>query len=229
MTTPRSATLTQTAQRLIAAPDALLDDSPGTDTGLITGLLAVTAVAGAIIGLAAGLQHDGYQGLYSAIKMPGMLILPPLLVLPALRGLADTLGLQLPLRKAAVLAIATSARTAVFAAALTPVYWLLGATAGSYNASVFGLALTMAVGGLFGWAVLARISDAARPLRSLGFTVGAGALFLGAAAQTGWHLRPFVRPPNAEASFFAPPEGDVYSNLKQRFDKHEAPGRPEGE
>ncbi len=207
-----------TAQRLIASPGALLDDP---DARLIPALLGLTALGGAIIGAAAGLQHDGLQGVYSTIKMPAMLIVPPLLVLPALRGLAATLDLDLPLRRAAVAAIATSARTAIFAAALTPVYWLFGASTGeSYRALVFGLAVTMSVGGTFGWAVLAAAPTAPTPriLRSLAFTLGSGALFLLAAGQTGWHLRPFVRQQGAPASFFAPAEGDVYSSLKARFD-----------
>lgn len=206
------------AQRLIASPSALLDD---TDPRLIPTLLGLTAVGGAIIGAAAGLQHDGLQGLYSALKMPAMLVIPPLLVLPALRGLSDTLDLDLPLRKAAVAAIATSARTAIFAAALTPIYWLFGAATGeSYGALVFGLAATMTVGGMFGWAVLAAAPGSSTPkhLRSLAFTLGSGILFLLAAGQTGWHLRPFVRQQSAPASFFAPPEGDIYSSLKERFD-----------
>lgn len=207
-----------TAQRLIASPSVLLDD---TDHRLIPTLLGLTAVGGAIIGAAAGLQHDGLQGLYSSVKMPAMLVIPPLLVLPALRGLSDTLDLDLPLRKAAVAAIATSARTAIFAAALTPIYWLFGAATGeSYAALVFGLAATMAVGGMFGWAVLAAAPGSSTPkhLRSLAFTLGSGVLFLLAAGQTGWHLRPFVRQQSAPASFFAPPEGDIYSSLKERLD-----------
>lgn len=208
-----------TTQRLIASPGALLE-SP--DSRLIPTLLGVTAVGGAIIGAAAGLQHDGLQGLYGAIKMPGMLIIPPLLVLPALRGLADTLDLQLPMRRAAVGAIATSARTAVFAAALTPAYWLFGACAGgSYSFAIFGLVGMMSVAGLFGWAVLAAAPGVGpvHPIRTLAFTLGAGALFLLAAAQTGWHLRPFVLRPELPATFFDPPGGDVYSDLRSKLDR----------
>ncbi len=218
--------LLTTAQKLIASPAGLLDEA---DRRSVPDLLVLTAISGVVIGAAAGLHHGGIQGIYSAVKMPFMLVIPTLLVLPALRGLAATLGFDLPLGRASIAAIAASARTAIFAAALIPAYWLFAAYAHSYAAAVFGLALTMGVGGMFGMPVLASCVRVApiggaplgrpRPLRSAAFTLGAGTLFLLAAGQTGWHLRPFVRPPDAPARFFAPPEGDFYSNLKERFDR----------
>lgn len=203
---------------LIASPSALLASS---DAKQLADLWKITVGAGAVIGAVAGLQHDGLQAVYSAVKMPGMLLIPPLLVLPALLGLASALDLQLPARRAAPAAIAASARTAVFGAALAPVYWLLTvASGGSYFVGIFGLAGMMALAGLFGWAVLAAAPTAVapRPVRSFGFAVGAGGLFLLAAAQAGWHLRPFVLRPDLPSSFLAPPEGDVYSDLKSKWD-----------
>jgi len=206
------------SRSLIASPSALLASSDARQLG---DLLKITAGAGAIIGAVAGLQHDGLQALYSAVKMPLMLVIPPLLVLPALLGLANALDLDLSARRAAPAAIAASARTAVFGAALAPVYWLLTAlSGGSYTVGVFGLAATMALAGLFGWAVLACAPTvpSPRPLRSLAFTIGAGGLFFLAAAQAGWHLRPFVLRQELPSSFLAPPQGDVYSDLKSKWD-----------
>lgn len=202
---------------LIASPSSLLAAS---NPRQLADLLKITVGAGTIIGAVAGLQHDGVQALYSAVKMPGMLLIPPLLVLPALLGLAHALDLDLPAQRAATAAIATSARTAVFGAALAPVYWLLTAgSGGSYAVGLFGLAAMMAFAGLFGWAVLASAPTvpSPRPLRSLAFTVGAGGLFLLAAAQAGWHLRPFVLRPELPSSFLAPPGGDVYSDLTSKW------------
>jgi len=203
---------------LIASPSSLL---AAANPRQLTDLLKITAGAGAVIGAVAGLQHDGLQAFYSAVKMPGMLLVPPLLVLPALLGLARALDLELPARRAAAAAIATSARTAIFGAALAPVYWLLtAASGGSYAVGLFGLAGMMALAGLFGWAVLgaAPTAPSPRPLRAIAFAVGAGGLFLLAAAQAGWHLRPFVLRKELPSSFLAAPQGDVYSDLQSKWD-----------
>ena len=70
---------------LIASPSALLASS---DAKQLADLWKITVGAGAVIGAVAGLQHDGLQAVYSAVKMPGMLLIPPLLVLPALQVVA---------------------------------------------------------------------------------------------------------------------------------------------
>ena len=200
---------------LIANPVKLLEQ--GQISRDAPRLLAIGALAAAAVGAAAGSQHEGPQWLYAALKMPLVFLVPPLFIVPALRAAAASLQMALDPRRTLLAALATSARAAVFGAALSPLLWLFSSWDGRYRVSVLLMLAVLAVAGWTGVTVL-RGLVATIPLarRSLWIVFAAG-LFALVAGQTGWHLSPFVLRPNLPVTFLAPPRGDVVSTLRMRL------------
>lgn len=180
-------------------------------------LLGIGAIAAMAVGAASGSQHTGPLWLYSAIKMPLVFLVPPLFIVPALRAGASALQMSLDTRRTLLAALATSARAAVFGAALSPLLWLFSSWDGRYRVTVFLLLMVLAVAGRTGVAVLESLV-AGQPMgRRWLWTGFAATLFALMAGQTGWHLAPFVLRPNLPVVFLAPIHGDVLTTLQMRL------------
>lgn len=175
-------------------------------------LLAIAAAGAAVFGAVAGSYRGGEQVVFAAVKMPFLLWIPVALTLPVVRALWASCEVEVPWTRVAVAGLVAMARTAVLAAALGPVLWLLYSVRPDYHLSVLLLAGTLAVVGLPGLSVLARAMPSGGRRRGLAM---AGSLFvLGLCTmQTGWLLRPFVARPTAEVAFLRPIEEDVFSSL----------------
>lgn len=206
-------TLTLTT-RVLRDPDALImsAESPADLARLAPPLLGVTIAGGALFGLMVGSQHGGVQLVYASLKMPLLLLAPPLVALPAVHALWRACGVDPGWRRLSVAALAGMARSAVLAAAMGPILWLLYSIDLDYHAAVLVMTATLGLAGLPGIAALVRSLPRGGDLRVLAALGSAAALFL-AFAQTGWLLRPFIARPTAEVTLFRPIEEDVFSGL----------------
>lgn len=197
---------------LVRSPTDVLD-RPFRDTA--PRLLVGTIVGAAIFGAAIGAHHSLLQGVSAAVKMPFVLLVPPLIAAPAIHALAEALQLSLPPRRAAAAALVCVARIALFAAALAPVVWL-ASSLGHYRWPVACATFFLGISGIQGAMVLARAPAGSGMVRRFGMIAGATAIFGAVAAQTVWMLRPFVLRPELEVVALEHPDGDVFSALAER-------------
>ncbi|MEN0061537.1 MAG: hypothetical protein AAGA48_05265 [Myxococcota bacterium] len=173
-------------------------------------LLAFTVVGAALFGAVVGSYRGGLQVAFAALKMPVLLLLPGLVLLPALRALwALGGGVEVSYRRLAAAALVGSARSAVLAAAMGPILWLLWPMLG-YHTAILWFCGVLAVAGAAGLTVVSRLVDGGlhAPVRLAGLAL-VGALSM----QSGWMLRPFVARPNTDVALVRPIEDDVFSSL----------------
>jgi len=200
--------------RVLRDPDTLVEanDSPAELARLAPPLLAITIGAGALFGFMVGSQYGGVQLAYAAIKMPLLLLLPPLVTLPAVHALYQQSGVDVSWRRLSIAALAGMARSAILAAALGPVLWLLYSMDLDYHSAVLWMVGVLCVAGLPGIASLVRSLPKGGHHRALA-ALGSGIVLFLAFAQTGWLLRPFIARPTAEVTFLRPVEENVFSSL----------------
>jgi hypothetical protein len=211
---PAATSLLALVTRLLRDPQDLVDDVDveGGASRYGPGLLATTAVGGALLGGVVGAHHGGVQVLYAALKTPALLLLPPIVALPAVHAAWDLLGAEVPWRRVSAAALVGMARTAVLAAALGPLVWLGTSVGLGYHDAVLVFAGALVLAGLPGLLTVLRALP--RPQDLPRIAVLGSLLVLGASfAQTGWLLRPFVARPSAEVSFLRPLEEDAFSSL----------------
>lgn len=202
---------------VLGRPDQLVADGEvGRDA---PGLLALAAAGAAAFGAAVGSQHEGVQWLYAALKMPAVFVVPPLLLVPALRAGAEVLGVELDARRGVLAALGVSARAGLVAGALSPLVWLLSTWSDGYRSSVGWSSLAFVFAGAVGLRVLVPLLPAGGLRRW--WLASAAVVFLLLAGQTGWHLRPFVLRPHLPVAFLDHGGGDVITTMEMR-----AGGRP---
>ena len=107
--------------RVLRDPNAVLDAEDTDYAQVATHLLATLAVCGALFGAVVGGYRGGIQTVYAAVKMPVLFLMPVLLVLPAMRALFASAGIELSLRRVALGSLVGITRTAIIAAAMSPV------------------------------------------------------------------------------------------------------------
>lgn len=180
-------------------------------------LLGMGALAAAAVGAAGGSQHEGILWLYTAIKMPVIFLLPPLLLVPALSEAAALLHHPMERRRVVLAALCTSARAAVFGAAMAPLLWLLADWDGRYRVGVLLLLAVLGAAGLTGLQVLAALTRGMLPMFRGLWLLMATLLFGLLAGQTGWHLRPFVLRPELPVVFLDQTRGDILTTLRMRL------------
>lgn len=200
--------------RLLRDPQALVEevDTPGGISRTAPALLGVTVVGGALVGGVVGAHHGGLQVAYAALKTPLLLLLPPIIALPAVYATWDLLGGGPSWRRLCAGALVGMSRTAVLAAALGPLVWLCTSAGIDYHSAVLVFAGSLALAGLPGLMTVLRALP--RPAELPRVAVLTSLLVLGASfAQTGWLLRPFVARPTADVAFLRPLEEDIVSGL----------------
>lgn len=199
---------------VLRAPDRLVErhDQPAELVRLAPPLLGITAAGAAVFGLVVGTQHGGWQLLFAAAKMPVLFLAPPLLALPAAHALWRACGVDVSWRRLSVAALAAMARSAILAAALSPLLWLPFSLRVDYHLAVVLLAAAVLAVGLPGlWSFTRAVPTGGqrRWIAALGSAVVLG----GVLAQTGWLLRPFVARPAGDLAFLRPVEGSIFSSL----------------
>ncbi len=196
--------------RVLRDPSTLVTEADDAFATKAPMLLGMAAAGAGLFGVAVGSYHDTLQAAYAAMKLPILLILPPLLTLPVLHAVATACDAQVGYRRLALACLAGMARTGIIAAASAPMLWLPYSLGISYHLAVLLFAGSLALCGLPGLAVIARAIPASGHFR---FLAGAGIVaILGLTmAQTGWLLRPFVLRASAPAALFRPVESDFAS------------------
>lgn len=174
-------------------------------------LLAAFAGGAALFGFVIGMDRSPLQGMFAALKLPVLLLLPLMLVLPALPALWRACDVEVAYGRLAVASLVGATRAAVLAAAAAPVWWL-AAPLLDYHVAVLAFAGALAAVGAPGLWVVGEAIPAGGRDRWLA-RVGTLA-FLGLATmQTGWMLRPFVARPHGEVVLFRTVEQDVFQSL----------------
>jgi hypothetical protein len=206
---------------LVRDPRSLVEAHDGADLAeQAPRLLALTAASAAALGFSVGQHHSLVQGLFGALKMPLVFLVPPLFGVPALAALCDALGAPTHPRRAALAGLVAVARVALFALAFSPVTWTFATAADSYAFTALSTAGTLALAGTVGLGsfqlVAPRMREAAWTTR-FGVLLGAVAIWGSLTAQSGWMLRPFILKPELVPALFEPPRSDIFTELADRL------------
>lgn len=207
-------TIIQTLTDVLRDPQGLVErhDHPAGLAATAPTLLAIIVASGALFGSAVGVHHGGVQMLYAALKLPVLLLLPPLVTLPAIHAAQRLSGAPVPWRRLSLAGLVGTARTALLAAALSPVLWLPFSSGLDYHLSVLLFAGALVLVGLPGMLTVLRVLPSGGDRRGL-LALGALAVLGVTFAQAGWLLRPFVARPSAEVTLLRPIEENVFSSL----------------
>jgi len=195
---------------LLRSPERLADLSDEQLSSTIPELLGLLAVSSLIFGAVVGSYRGGVQLAYAAVKMPALMLLPAMLVVPAVPALWRAFGSDISHRRAGVLALLATTRTSMIAAAAAPVVWLMYSSLLDYHMAILALAGTLLASGLVGVGGVFPALPSRSPMAAL---MATGALLGAVTMQTGWLLRPFVARPTAEVAFLRPIEADVFAGL----------------
>lgn len=168
--------------------------------GLATLLVVGSFVYGFVMG-----GHDLrlVQSLYSASKVPLLLVVSTLICLPSFYVLNAVLGLRDDFEAALRGIVATQATLAVTLAALAPVTAVLYVSATRYESLFVVNGVMFALATLAGQHTLQRHYRrlvARRPLHRVG-RLAWGVLYTFVAVQLAWVLRPFIGAPGMETRF----------------------------
>jgi hypothetical protein len=146
------------------------------------------------------------RDLHAAAKIPLAMVAALVVCVPAFHAIAASLGRAWPLRTVIALTVASAGRAALVLLAFAPVLWLGFDVGLGYHAAALAATGAYAVAGLCALGVLLRgLGDAKHKLTTaLAFVV----VFLAAAGQTGWMLRPYlVRPQTDDVPLVRAREG----------------------
>ena len=177
-------------------------DSPGALLGMV---LAFGLAYGAVMGTFGGLGGDRpWQVVYSALKVPLLLVATFLLSLPSFFVLNTLLGLRSDFPQVVRALMATQAGLTILLASLAPLTASWYVSSGDYTAAILFNALMFAVASVSAqWSLRRdyRVLIARSPRhRSLLWTWIVIYAFVG--IQMGWTLRPFVGDPASRVQFF---------------------------
>jgi hypothetical protein len=176
---------------------------------LLTGWLLLILVCGNLYGAAMGsfggvLGDRSLQMLYSAIKVPLLLLVTFLLSLPSFFIFNTLYGLRTEFHQSLRALVASQAGLTVLLAAFAPLTLVWNLSSSSQQATVLFNALLFGAAALGGQVVLRRYY---RPLLERDARHGAmlrlwGVVYAFVGIQMGWILRPFVGDPARPVEFF---------------------------
>lgn len=164
-------------------------------------VLAAGAVYGATMG---GFGLRPWQSVFSALKVPLLLVVATVVCLPSFFVVNTLLGLRADFAAACRGILAAQATLAVTLASLAPVTVLAYASSGNYVFAVLWNGLPFLIATLAGQATLSRHYRpliAANPRHRLGRAAWLS-LYVFVAVQMAWVLRPYVGDPDLPTRFF---------------------------
>jgi hypothetical protein len=168
----------------------------------IGALVLGAAVYGGVLGSFRG----DVQIVYSAIKIPLVLLATLVLVVPAFYGLGAAFGRPWPMRTIVSLMLAASARGALVLLAFAPVLWLASDLGLGYHALVMAAVGSFMLGAFAALGILLRGIGNERGFVLTSFSIVA--VFIAVLGQTAWSGRPFFgRPSQDEIPFVREREG----------------------
>jgi hypothetical protein len=170
-------------------------------------LILVFGVAyGAMMGLfyAPGQSPRGLQAVYSAIKVPLLLLLAFAIALPSFYVLNMLMGLAGDFGQAIRALLATQAGLTIVLASLGPFTLLFYASTTNYDAAILFNAMMFAIASLAGQRLLMRFYRPliARNRRHRTMVRVWIVLYAFVGIQMGWVLRPFIGDPRTSTTFF---------------------------
>jgi hypothetical protein len=187
--------------------DGLLRGAPaagGWGAGL--GVVVAGGMAyGAVMGASAGLGGDRpLQVLFSAVKVPLLLLVTTALALPSFFVANSLLGLRADFPEAARAVAATQAAVAVVLAALAPYTALWYATSADYHEAIlFNAGMFAAASAAAQWVLRRRYAGlVARDPRHRAMLRAWLGVYAFVGVQMAWVLRPFVGRPDRPVTFF---------------------------
>ncbi len=158
--------------------------------------LAALVVGAAVFGGVVGSFRGGVQIAYAATKIPLAMLAALVISVPAFHAIAASLGRPWPLRTVVALTVASAGRAALVLLAAAPVLWLTYDLGLGYHSAALAATLAYGVAAMAALGVLLRgLGDAPHRLTT---TIAFVAVFLAAAGQTGWLLRPYLVRPRTE-------------------------------
>lgn len=184
-------------------------------------LIAFGSTYGAVMGTFGGLEGERLlQIVYSAVKVPMLLLITFAISVPSFFVINTLLGLREDFREALAALVATQAGLTVILASLAPMTALWYASSSNYdqallfNGFMFGVASIAAQ-----WILRARYRPLiARNPRHLLMLRGWLVLYAFVAIQLAWVLRPFVGSPTAPVRFFREDAwGNAYIVILERI------------
>lgn len=200
---------------LLRDPSAFLDaldaarGSHDALASLLRTLVAAVVVGGGIFGAVVGAHRGGRQVVFTAVKLPLVLLMTLVVCVPAFVALARAARLSLGARSIVALALGSCARFALVLLGLAPFVWLIeGWTVGYHRVILAVVAVCVAAGVAAGRLLFSGLSRMAGGVR---VGVAFVALFALVGAQASWILRPFVvRPRTQHVPFVRALEGDLF-------------------
>jgi len=189
----------------LRAMDAMLRGGPARAWPGVAAVAAGGAVYGAVMGTFGGLGGDrGWQVVYSATKVPLLILVTTALAMPSFFVLNSLLGLRGDFAEAVRAVAATQAAVAVVLASLAPFTALWYASTRDYheatlfNALMFGAASVAAQ-----WVLRRRYAPlVARNPRHRTLLWAWLGVYAFVGIQMGWVLRPFIGQPGRPVTFF---------------------------
>lgn len=173
---------------------------------LVLASLGALFLGAAVFGGVLGSFRGGIQVAYAALKVPLALTGALVIAVPAFHAIAASLGRPWPLRTVVALTVSSAGRAALVLLAAAPVLWLAYDLGLGYHAAALAATGAYALAALAALGVLVRgLGEGAHRLTT---TLAFMAVYLAAAGQTGWLLRPYlVRPRTEEVPFVRAREG----------------------
>jgi len=168
--------------------------------------LGAVAFGAAVFGGVVGSFRGGEQIVFAATKVPVALLGALVICIPAFHAIAAALGRAWPLRSVIALTLAAAGRASLVLLASAPMLWLAYDLGLGYHASALAATGAYGLAGLAALGVLIR--GLGRSKHAFTTAIAFVAVFMAAAGQTGWILRPYlVRPQSEEVPFLREIEG----------------------
>lgn len=195
--------------------DAILRSAPLARRGwsvralidLILLVLIFGMAYGAVMGTFGGVTGErDFQVLYSAIKVPMLLLVTFALSLPSFFVLNTLLGLRRDFARATAALISAQAGLTIILASLAPLTAFWYASVADYRSAILFNGLLFAIAGLGAQAILRRLYSPliARDSRHRLMLRLWMLIYTFVAVQMAWVLRPFVGDPDSPTRFFRP-------------------------
>ena len=200
----------------LSAPGVPVDESPRASTGqLLLAIVMYGVVYGAAMGTFSGVAGDRWQQvIYSASKVPLLLVVTFVISLPSFFVLNTLFGLRADFGRSIGALLATQAVLTIVLASLAPLIIVCYASLTDYSIAVLLNAMMFAIASFAAQGFLRRLYRPliARNPRHRLLLRGWLVIYAFVGVQMGWVLRPFIGDPTRSPQFFREGawEGNAY-------------------
>ena len=207
-----------TVDQLLRDPKSFLSEASreGGSAQMARTLVLIVLVGAAVFGASLGLYRGGLQVLYSAVKLPIVLLLTVGLCAPVLTCTRRALGLESVFRRDLVLVLATLALTSLVLAAMCPLVLLGLVREMPYHSLILMAVGASAVAAGVGFVIFFRGLTDRDSFGRVFVSVALLATFALCGSQMAWTLRPYlVRPRTLQPPIVRTLEGGFLDSVGQ--------------